>query len=49
MRTFRLGRVRLALDGAGARSEPGVLRGGRLVGPLERLFIVGLGLAGQTL
>lgn len=40
--------VRLGLDAAGARSEPGVLRGGRLIGPLERLFVVGLGLAGQA-
>lgn len=39
--------VRIGLDAAGARSEPGVLRGGRLVGPLERVFILGLGLAGQ--
>lgn len=40
--------VRIGLDAAGARFEPGTLRGGRIVGPLERVFILGLGLAGQV-
>ncbi|AKT50346.1 hypothetical protein [Arsenicicoccus sp. oral taxon 190] len=39
--------VRLVLDAAGAHSEPGVLRGGRWLGPMERVFVVGLALAGQ--
>ena len=30
------------------RRVEGQLRGGRLLGPLERLFILGLGLAGQV-
>lgn len=46
--------VRLVLRGIGAIKPAGQpqasdrLRGGRLLGPLERLFIVGLGLAGQV-
>ncbi|MCH8611891.1 hypothetical protein [Arsenicicoccus dermatophilus] len=39
--------VRLVLDAAGAHREPGVLRGGRWLGPMERLFLVVLALAGQ--
>jgi hypothetical protein len=45
--------VRLVLGGVGAirpQGQPQVsdqLRGGRLLGPMERLFILGLGLAGQ--
>lgn len=40
--------VRLVLDAAGAHSQPGVLRGGRWLGPMERVFVVGLALAGQA-
>ncbi len=46
--------VRLVLAAVGAirpQGQPQVseqLRGGRLLGPLERLFILGLGLAGQV-
>ncbi|MGB7447646.1 MAG: hypothetical protein WA892_00820, partial [Ornithinimicrobium sp.] len=46
--------VRLVLIGVGAIRDPGSpqpsdrLRGGRLLGPMERLVIVGLGLAGQV-
>lgn len=40
--------VRLVLDAAGATRAAGVLRGGRLLGPMERLLIYGLGLAGQA-
>ncbi len=45
--------VRLVLTSVGAMSAPGVsqpsdrLRGGRLLGPMERVFILGLGLAGE--
>jgi hypothetical protein len=45
--------VRLVLGSVGAVSPAGVpqpsdrLKGGRLLGPMERLLIVGLGLAGQ--
>lgn len=41
--------VRLLLDSVGvpATTNEKKLRGGRLLGPMERLFIVGLGLAGQ--
>ncbi|XAS77883.1 hypothetical protein V3G39_07585 [Dermatophilaceae bacterium Sec6.4] len=45
--------VRLVLTSIGAVKPEGVpqpsdeLRGGRLLGPMERLFILGLGLAGQ--
>ncbi len=45
--------VRLVLTSVGAMGPPGVsqpsdrLRGGRLLGPMERVFILGLGLAGQ--
>lgn len=45
--------VRLILGAVGAVSPPGVpqpsdrLKGGRLLGPMERLLIVGLGLGGQ--
>ncbi len=44
--------VRLVLGWGGAGQAPGArpadrLRGGRLLGPMERLFILGLGLAGQ--
>ena len=38
-----------AMDAAPSRDEPSdELKGGRLLGPLERLFILGLGLAGQV-
>lgn len=38
-----------AMDAAPNRDEPSdELKGGRLLGPLERLFILGLGLAGQV-
>ncbi|HEY9294637.1 MAG TPA: hypothetical protein VIP98_25420 [Microlunatus sp.] len=46
--------VRLVLGGVGAIKPAGQpqaadqLRGGRLLGPLERVFILGLGLAGQV-
>jgi hypothetical protein len=46
--------VRLVLIGVGAIRDPGApqpsdrLRGGRLLGPMERLVILGLGLAGQV-
>jgi hypothetical protein len=46
--------VRLALGWGGAPEPPGTaraadrLRGGRLLGPMERVFILGLGLAGQV-
>jgi len=46
--------VRLVLIGVGAIRDPGFpqpsdrLRGGRLLGPMERLVILGLGLAGQV-
>lgn len=46
--------VRIVLAGVGALRPPGQpqpsdrLRGGRLLGPMERLFIVGLGLAGEV-
>lgn len=41
--------VRLLLDAVGipATTNEKRLKGGRLLGPMERLFIVGLGLAGQ--
>ena len=45
--------VRLALGWGGGPDGPGThrpvtrLRGGRLLGPMERVFILGLGLAGQ--
>ncbi len=41
--------VRLVLDAVGipATTNEKQLKGGRLLGPMERLFIVGLGLAGQ--
>ena len=41
--------VRLILDAVGipATTNEKQLKGGRLLGPMERLFIVGLGLAGQ--
>lgn len=41
--------VRLLLDAVGipATTNEKKLKGGRLLGPMERLFIVGLGLAGQ--
>ncbi len=41
--------VRLVLDAVGvpASTNEKQLKGGRLLGPMERLFIVGLGLAGQ--
>ncbi len=45
--------VRLALGWGGGPDRPGArppasrLRGGRLLGPMERVFILGLGLAGQ--
>ena len=54
---FRSGNVvvRLVLVATGAmEAAPSVdgadqeLRGGRLLGPLERLFILGLGLAGEV-
>jgi hypothetical protein len=42
--------VRMVLDGVGtpAASAEQTLRGGRLLGPLERLFILGLGMAGYV-
>ena len=42
--------VRIILDGVGVPPEASELqiKGGRLLGPLERLFILGLGLAGQV-
>lgn len=42
--------VRLLLDAVGvpATSNEKQLKGGRLLGPMERLFIVGLGLAGAV-
>lgn len=42
--------VRLVLDAVGipATTNEKQLKGGRLLGPMERLFIVGLGLAGQV-
>lgn len=41
--------VRLVLDAVGvpASTNEKQLKGGRLLGPMERLFIVGLGMAGQ--
>jgi hypothetical protein len=41
--------VRLLLDAVGvpASANEKKLKGGRMLGPMERLFIVGLGLAGQ--
>jgi hypothetical protein len=41
--------VRLVLDAVGvpAAANEKQLKGGRMLGPMERLFIVGLGLAGQ--
>jgi hypothetical protein len=41
--------VRLLLDAVGvpAASNEKTLKGGRLLGPMERLFVVGLGLAGH--
>jgi hypothetical protein len=41
--------VRLVLDAVGvpAATNEKQLKGGRLLGPMERVFIVGLGLAGQ--
>ncbi len=41
--------VRLVLDGAGSSAPRGEssLRGGRVLGPMERTFIFALGLAGQ--
>jgi len=41
--------VRLVLDAAGvpATTNEKKLKGGRLLGPMERLFILGLGLAGE--
>lgn len=41
--------VRLLLDAVGipATTNEKQLKGGRLLGPMERLFIIGLGLAGQ--
>lgn len=41
--------VRLLLDAVGipATTNEKKLKGGRLLGPMERLFIIGLGLAGQ--
>ena len=41
--------VRLLLDAVGvpARAGEKKLRGGRLLGPMERLFIIGLGVVGQ--
>ena len=41
--------VRLVLDAVGvpAATNEKKLRGGRLLGPMERLFILGLGLAGE--
>jgi hypothetical protein len=41
--------VRLVLDAVGvpAAANEKNLKGGRMLGPMERLFIVGLGLAGQ--
>jgi hypothetical protein len=41
--------VRLVLDAVGvpASTNEKQLKGGRMLGPMERLFIVGLGLAGQ--
>lgn len=41
--------VRIVLDAVGVRAAPHEkqLKGGRLLGPMERLFIVGLGVAGE--
>lgn len=41
--------VRLVLDAVGvpASTNERTLKGGRMLGPMERLFIVGLGMAGQ--
>jgi hypothetical protein len=41
--------VRLVLDAVGVPAAPNEkqLKGGRLLGPMERVFIVGLGLAGE--
>lgn len=42
--------VRMVLDGVGtpASSAEDTLKGGRLLGPLERVFILGLGMAGHV-
>lgn len=42
--------VRMVLDGVGtpAATAEQTLKGGRLLGPLERLFILGLGMAGHV-
>lgn len=42
--------VRMVLDSVGSPAESGeqTLKGGRLLGPMERIFILGLGLAGDV-
>lgn len=45
--TGTLSPARPAVPGAGTYDPSGHLRGGRLLGPMERLLIVGLGLAGN--
>ncbi len=43
--------VRMVLTGTGARNEAGAseLKGGRMLGPIERIFIFAMALAGQYL